>query len=249
MFGNQGFSQDSATKSYNNSIGFRVGYDQGYLKDLNFSPLNYNEGGLLYALNYTNQSPNEKGIFNVAFEFSSPQLKAKTSGYLTSYLTMANLEIAYVRRVTTKEKLSLYLGGQYSSYLQIADWQDFESFSFLASHGIGIKGLLSYNLDSKHRFSSSLFIPVFQFLARPPYNGIDEEVIENQDNIEKIIFNAKPTSFNQYLAFDWRINYLFSLSKRFDLSATYLLRYQNLSEINKVIHLQNQLSVGLNVNF
>ena len=249
MLGKLGFSQTNTTEQTKNCVGLQVGYNHGYLKDLNFSPLNYKEGGLLYALNYTNQNPNGKVILNVDIEFSSAQLKTKASDYLASNLIMANFETSFVRKVSKEKKLLIYIGGQYSSYLQIIDWQDYESFSFLASHGVGVKGLISYNLTAKHRFSSSLYIPVFQFLARPPYNGIDENIIENQDNIAKIIFNGKPVSFNQYLAFDWKINYLYSLSKRFDFSATYLLRYQNVSEINEVVHLQNQLSIGLKFKF
>lgn len=249
MHGTLGFSQVDTTKTSQNSLGIRVGYNQGYFKDLNFSPLNYTEAGMLFGLTYTKLSSKEKGVLNVDLEFSSSQLKTKKSSYLVSNSTLANLEISYLRRVSSSKDLSFYIGGEYSSYVQIVDWQDFDSFSYLASHGIGVKGLLFYDLTPIHRFSTSLFIPVFQFLARPPYNGIDEEIIENQDNIAKIIFNGSPSSVGQYLALEWKINYLLSISEKVDLSATYLLRYQNLSEINKVIHLQNQLSIGANIKF
>jgi hypothetical protein len=247
------FSQNEKVKSslskvYKNQIGIQVGYNQGYLKDLNFSPLNYKESGTLYALNYTHQKP--KGIFYVDLDFSLGKLKTRASKHFTSSMTLANLEISYVRKLTKKEsKYFFHLGGQYSSYLQILDWNDYESFSFLAIHGIGVKGLLSYNINSKHKFNTSLFIPVFQDLVRPPYNGIDETIIENQDNTVKLIFAGKPSSFNTYCSFDWKFNYLYSISNRLDLTATYLARYQNVFEINTVKHLQNQFTVGVNFNF
>jgi len=255
VYSNSVFSQEGELKPikkqlHKNQIGFQIGYNQGYLKDLNFSALNYKENGLLYSLNYIHQKPNGKGIFNVDMDFSLGKLKTRASKDFTSAITMANLELSYVRKLTNKDsKYSFYLGGQYNSYLQILDWNDYESFSFLATHGIGLKGLLSYNLNSKHKFTTSLFIPVFQDLVRPPYNGIDETIIEDQDNTVKLIFAGKPSSFNTYFAFDWKLNYFYAISNRFDLTATYLVRYQNVSEINKVKHLQNQFTIGLNFKF
>lgn len=247
-FENLAFSQNDKIDFTKNSIGLQLGYNAGYLKDVNFSALNYKEGGLLYSLKFEHHPPNEKEIIDAEFNFCLGTLKTKASDNLTSASTMANFEFSYLRKLIQK-RAAIYLGAQYNSYLQILDWQGYESFSFLSTHGIGFKGLLSYPLSSKHKFTSSLFIPVFQNLVRPPYNGIDEKIIENQDNISLIIFDGQPASFNQYFAFDWKLNYLFSLSKKFDLSATYLLRYQKTSEINEITHLQNQLSVGLNFKF
>lgn len=235
---------------YKNQIGIQIGYNQGYLKDLNFSALNYKEGGLLYSFNYTHQKPSGKNIFNVDIDYCSGKLKTKVSKDFTSEITVANLEFSYARKLTKKDnELTFYLGGQYNSYLQILDWEDLESFSFLATHGIGPKGLLTYNVNSKHKFTTSLFIPVFQNLVRPPYNGIDETIIENQDNTVKIIFAGKLASFDKFFGFDWKLNYTYAISNRFDLSATYLARYQNVAEINMVKHLQNQYAIGLNFKF
>jgi len=242
--------QTNTSKPFNNRIGLEIGYNQGYLKDDNFSALNYKESGLLYSLSYTNQNPDGKGVFNVDMDFSLGKLKTSVSEDFMSAITIANLEVSYVRKLKTKDNhISLYLGGQYNSYLQILDWKDFESFSFLATHGIGIKGLLAYHLDSKQKLTASLFIPVFQDLVRPPYNGINETIIENQDNTVKLIGTGKPSSFNTYVAFDLKFNYSYSISSRYDLATTYLLRYQNVSETNTVKHLENQLTVGLNYKF
>ena len=250
MFSQIEKSDSNLSKVLNNKIGIQIGNNFGYLKDLNFSVLNYNESGLLYSLDYINQKPNGKGIFNADIDFSLGKLKSKASEYFTSDITLANLEVSYIRLLAKKEnQLIFFLGGQYNSYLQILDWNDFESFSFLATHGIGVKGLLQCNLNSKHTFKTSLFIPVFQNLVRPPYNAIDETIIENQDNTLKLIFSGKLSSFNTYFSFDWKLNYVFEVAKRFDLTATYLVRYQKVSEINTVKHLQNQITFGANFKF
>lgn len=46
----------NATELANNFTGRQVGHNQGYLQDLNFSLLNYNEGGVLSAFSKTNQN-------------------------------------------------------------------------------------------------------------------------------------------------------------------------------------------------
>lgn len=237
-------------EGFKNKIGIQLGYNQGYLKDLNFSVLNYQEGGVMYSLQYSRQQPNGKSIFNVDGDFSLGKLKTSASDDLTSSITMSNLEISYVRLLSPKEQTTrFYLGGQYNTYLQILDWNNLESFSFLVTHGVGVKGLLAYNFNPKHQFTTTLFIPIFQNLVRPPYNGIDETVLENQDNTVKLIFLGKPSSFNTYVAFDWTFNYAYSLSNKFALTATYLVRYQQVIEINRTKHLQNQLTVGMDYKF
>lgn len=248
IFAQENQFNEKAVDSFKHKIGLLIGYNQGYLTDLNFSPLNYRENGLLYSLKYTRQT--NKAVFNVTADFSLSKIKTKASADFTSSMTMGNLEMSYCRLLSRKQsKTSFYLGGQYNSYLQILDWKEFESFSFFVSHGVGLKGLLQHEFNSKHRITTSLFIPIFQNLVRPPYNGIDENVIENQDNQVKLIFSGKPSSFDSYFACYWHLNYFYLISKRFELEVSYLARYQNTFEINELKHWQNQFSVGGNLKF
>jgi hypothetical protein len=53
-------------------------------------------------------------------------------------------------------------------------------------------------------------------LASSLYKGVKEEIITKQDNIGKVIFSGTPSRFNQPLAFEREINYLYSPSKRVD---------------------------------
>ena len=233
-----------------NQIGIAIGTNQGFVKDLNFSALNYRESGLLYSLEYIRKQRNGKGILIADADVSLGKLKTKASDFFTSNNTMANLEVSYLRKINLKSpKWETFVGVQYNTYLQILDWYDFESFSFLATHGIGPKAMVSFKLNHRNRFQTSLFLPLFQNLVRPPYNGIDETIIENQDNTLKLIVSGKLASLNKYFAFDWKLNYSFALTQRFDLNVSYVLRYQNVNEVNKFVHLQNQLTTGLTFKF
>ncbi|MEQ9413040.1 MAG: hypothetical protein RIF39_04385 [Cyclobacteriaceae bacterium] len=233
-----------------NQIGMAAGNNRGYVKDLNFSALNYHETGFFYSLDYIRQQRNGKGLLIVDADVSLGKLKTRTSYFFTSNNTMANLEVAYLRKINLKNlKLETYVGGQFNTYLQILEWNDYESFSFVATHGIGLKTIVNFKLNSKNRFQTSLFLPLFQNLVHPPYNGIDETIIGNQDNMFKLIISGQPASLNKYLAFDWKLNYSLAFTYRFDWNVSYLVRYQNINEVNKFVHLQNQLTTGLTFNF
>lgn len=244
------FSCLSRVKGQENQIGFDLGFNQGFLKDLNFSPLNYQEGGLLYSLDYVRKQSKGKGILSIDADFSFGKLQTAASESFISEQTLFNLELSYLRKINLEnQNWQFYLGGQYNSYLQILDWNDFDSFSFLATHGIGLKGFTAYKINDKNSIQSTFFLPLIQNLVRPPYNGIDEYIIENQDNILKILTHGKPAVFNKYIAFDWKVNYIYVLNSRLNLRISYLLRYQNVNEINKFIQLQNQFTTGLLLKF
>lgn len=233
-----------------NQIAIAIGFNQGFVKDLNFSVLNYRENGSSYSLEYNRKQRNDRGIWIFNADVSLGKIKTKATDFFTSNTTMVNLEVSYLRKVKLeKSKWQMFVGGQYNSYLQILDWNDLESFSFLATHGIGPKVLVNFKLNYRNRFRTSFFIPLFQNLVRPPYNGIDESIIENQDNTLKLIVSGKPAFLNKYFAFDWKLNYIYVLTRKFDLKFSYLLRYQNVNEINKFIHLQNQVTTGLNFKY
>jgi hypothetical protein len=232
-------------------IGFETGYMHGYLKDQNFSPLNYVENGILYNINYKKQKPNSKNIFTIGLDFSSSNLYTKASKYFTTSSVIANINLSLVSKIVTKSKknICIYLGGQYNSYIQYLDWRDQAAFSYIAIHGFSIKGLAQFNIIKKHQIETSLSIPLIQVLARPPYNGLDENIIKNENNKVKLIYTGNLTSINKYIAIDWKTCYKKPISKKINLSIAYLLRYQKVTGVNKLIHFQNLLSTGLNLKF
>jgi hypothetical protein len=238
-------------RAFNNRIGIEVGYDQGYLKDQIFSLLNYSQGGILVGLNYLYYKPNGNYRVQSKFSFGSGNLKTNVSDFFESTYIAANFQLDYLRKLSfiKKERLCIYVGAQYRTQVNYFDWNDLSTFSYLATHGIAIKALGTYQLSTRSNIQSSVSIPFFQSLVRPPYNGIDEFVIANTNNLSKILFTGNASSFNKYLSVNWHSSFRFDISKRFELMVSYSMLYQRVFDDQKFIQLKNQFTIGTNFKF
>jgi hypothetical protein len=245
------FSNNILAQHKKNYIGFNIGYNQGYLKDEVFSPLNYSEGGKLFGLMYKRQNPTKKYVFETNILFGTGKLKTVASDFFKSGYLLAFVDLSYLKKISTikAKNLSFYIGGQYQSQLQYLDWKSRETFSFTATHGINIRTLANYTINKKSTIQSSVAIPIFQILVRPPYNGINEFISANEDNTIKLITTGKTTTLNKYFAINWQTMYNYNFSKRFGLCAAYTMRYQRVSDFHKLKNLHNQFTTGVNFIF
>jgi hypothetical protein len=236
--------------TFKNNITLDLGYNQGYVKDLNFSQLNYAQGGILMGLDYQKNSANGKNRIEGGLHASLGSLKTNASAYFTSEYILVALDAAFLRKISTvsNSKLSYFLGGQYKSNIQYFNWRG-DAVSFLATHGIAIKGLVAYQLSEKQALESSLTVPLFQILVRPSYNTIDNFVDRNQDNIIKLATTGKPSTLDTYRSIEWKTRYKHALSKRFDLNMAYGLHFQHVPSAHKLTQLNNQFSTGFTFKF
>lgn len=230
-----------------NQIEIDIGYQSNYLKDINFSPLNQSGGGLATAVKYQRIT---KNIFGVKIQFSPGNIKSGSNNEFTTSFIHANFELEYLFKLSPEDKaFHFFLGPVYNTRVFYLDWYDLDAFSFVATHGIGIKGLVSRKIKEKHLIKATLSIPVFQFLARPPYNGIDEFIIENQDSPARIIFNGTPSSFNRYIALEFCVDYKYKLTKQIDWFINYTLYSQKVTEPNLFKSFSNTIKTGIAINF
>ena len=234
-----------------NAIGLSYGVNSGLLKDLNFSALHYKESGHLFSLQYLRHNPIRKNIFEVGIDFSSGKTKTDVSPFLTANYIYGKINVSYyLKFVASKsEKWNFYAGAGYVTNFFSVEWNDYEAFSYFAAHGLTLNCKANYIINKRNQFYSTISIPFFELLARPPYNGRDEFIIENENSPAKIFFHGKLATFNQYFGFSWTTKYIFSVNKLIDLSANYNLNLQKVSGVNKLTHLQNQLQAGLNFKF
>lgn len=234
-----------------NSIGLSYGLNSALLKDLNFSPLHYKESGHLFSLQYLRHNPIRKDIFEVGIDFSMGKTKTDVSSLLTANYIYGKINASYFRKFNTSQnnKWNFYIGAGYITNLFSVEWNDYEAFSYLATHGLTLNCKVNYVINKRNQVYSTFSIPFLQLLARPPYNGRNEFIIENENSPAKIFFHGKLATFNQYYGFSWTTNYIFSVNQLIDLSVNYNLNLQKVSGINKLTHLQNQLQAGLNVKF
>ena len=233
-----------------NQIGFEIGINKGYFKDLNFSSLNYREGGTLFSLNYIRWKPDRQHMFTADVDFASGKMKSDVTEFFDAQHILGNIELSFLwqLRLMENRNLSFFLGPQYNSFIQYVDWNDQSGWSYLATHGLNIKGFVRYKA-SRRSFETSLSIPLVQVFVRPPYNGYDLFIQENSEDVFKIIFRGELASFNEYVAVDWKTVYRYAASNHVDFVFGYLFRYQGVSGYNKVTHFQNQLTFGFAIKF
>ena len=247
----QNDSVASISQPTSNQIGLEIGFIKGHYKDLNFSPLNYTENGSLFSVSYVRRKPEGKHLFTADIDFANGQMKSEGSGFFSSQHILGNIEFSFLWRLNQRKNnnLSFFLGPQYNSFIQYVDWNDQSSWTYLATHGLNLKGFVGYKASQRRRFEMSISIPVVQIFVRPPYNGYDLYIQENSENVFKLIFRGELASFNQYIAVDWKTVYRYAASDHLDFVFGYLFRYQNVSGYNKVTHIQNHFTFGFAIKF
>jgi hypothetical protein len=249
LFTTQLFAQ--AEKTFKNNIALDLGYNQGYVKDLNFSPLNYTQGGKVLGLRYEKNSANGKNRIESGLHLSAGKLNTAASDYFKTTYILATFDASFLRKLPQSDvaKLAFFVGGEYKTNFQFAGWRGTEAISFIATHGIAIKGLATYKLSEKQQLESSLAFPIVQNLVRPPYNVIDEFISENQDDFLKIATKGTISSFGKYQALEWKTRYKYAFSKRFALDLTYAMNLQHVTDIHSFTQLNNQFLTSFTFKF
>lgn len=242
----QVYSQkDSTTQS---SITISTGLNQGYFKDLNYSPLNYSSSGINYWVAYSKK--NVRNIFLTSLEFSNNKLNTiQQTGFPKSKYLQGRLKIAYLKSVNrTSNKVNFFIGGQYQSNINYIDFID-ESTTFLVAHSFDFSFYGIYHFNKKHAINTSISLPLITLIVRPPYSGIDEELEENLDRPFYLITNGKFTSVDKYISPSFSIRYKYNLSRLFSLSGEYQMNYQKLISSDTFVGFQNQIRIELNYKF
>ncbi len=234
--------------SINNNLNITVGMNNGNLKDVNFSPLNYSHSGMVFGLEY--QKVSNKNKFSVSVDYYNSMLETEASTYFDSDLTIVNLKTSYLWNLNTNNnKLHLYLGGEFHANVNYINYNDKDAYSFLAAYSLKLKSSITYNFNDKHRLNSSVGIPFITLLVQPPYNGFDEQLQENEDQPLKLLTDGEIALPNNYLAVNWDITYSVNISKRFTPLIKYQFNYQEASKSHTFKQVQNQIVLGLNYKF
>lgn len=245
-------AQDKQTNSpdYKQAeLTLKIGLNQAYLKDLQISKLHYRQTGLVYGIDFSRKK--QKSIFNIRLDYHNIKGKTDASDYFT--LTgnhVGNLSIEYLRKLKkAPAKWSFYLGPQFKTSFSYFDWGGQSSFSFLINHSLGLTLHTDYILSKKHSLHSTLSLPLFNLLVRPPWAGYDLELETNLDKPLKLITNGDLTSVNKYRAMDWYFNYRNQLSEQWALNFQYRFQYQLITGERQINFMQNQYFVGLTKMF
>jgi len=241
------FGQETTTS--NNAFNLEIGLNNTYVKDINFSPLNYLGNSYDIKFGYIRKTK-KLNIFFSSLNLSSGVLKTNASNLFNSDRALGIIKIGYLKNVKkVNSKTNFYVGSQYKTYLSMMFYDGTRSFSFFGLHSVDIIGSFDYQYTNKHSINASVGLPIFGLLVRPPYSGIDKFLAENENNYFKIITNGKFTSLNNFFGLDFGLSYKYKLSKKWDLLVSNHFHYYKTkwNDINKSI--DNSITVGTQFNF
>ena len=237
----------SVTTTSKNYIGLGIGYRFDNLNDQNFSPLNQKGGGLFYSLFFEKR---EENILKLSINYSNGTLISGADDAFESSYYAANIGASYFKNLSPSDAdTKFYIGGSYNLDVYYMDWYDQDAFSYITTNGLSIAGAFTKHLNDKQFIESSISLPVLQFLSRPPYNGINEFIIENQDSPAKIIFDGDITSLNKFQSFTWDINYNLEVSNHINWRLNYALNVKKVDDLNEFKSVSNRISTSMSYKF
>lgn len=232
-----------------NSLGIQLGFNQTYWKDHNFAELNYSGSSFVAGLQYTRLTKQSR-IFYADLNFSPTTLQTDASDFFDADRYLLNLRIGYLLPIQmSNEKLRLYLGGQYHTYLSMVFWDGTTSFSFYALHSLDVSSRLEYHFDEKQKLVFNLSLPLLGQLVRPPYIGSDKFLGENEDNIPKVITTGKFTSLNDFFGMTWDLGYYATLNERWDWNARFGVQFHSTKYLDESLIGDVAILLGANYKF
>ncbi len=163
-----------------NSLHLQFGSGLGYLKDLNYSPLNYSSSGWVVNSGYQRYLKNDNRLFFSA-DFQFGELNTVVSEFNTSDHYNINLELGFLKNIPiNSSKIKIFLGGQYHTYIDIVFYKGTKAITFYVLHSLDLTGGICWDISSKHALSSTISLPVFGLLVRPPWTGWDKYIIDHE---------------------------------------------------------------------
>ena len=230
-----------------NQFKLSAGYQNNYLKDAILSPLNQQGNGMQFGIAYRRTA---KNILAISVAYGAGELSSNEANAFTNTYLDINIGLEYLVRVANQnESIDFHVGGAYETRAFFVEWNDLDAFSYTSAQGLAIKGLMTKRFNPKHSIQTSLGIPVVQFLGRPPYNGIDEFIIENQDSPVSIMLQGEPSSFAHYFGLDWSLGYTFKITPHLAWNIDYSLSLQKVNGLHPYKRMSMTPSTGITLNF
>jgi hypothetical protein len=232
-----------------NSVQMQLGWEQGFFKDANFSPLNYTTGGFVFQMGYQRITNNDD-LFFFSSDLNLGAMLTSLSEYATSARYTANIEMGYLKNISNSiPNVKTKLGGQYHTYLDMAFFNGVQAVTFYGLHSIDLAGKLEWDITQKHSLSGTLALPVFGLLVRPPWTGWDKFIVSNEESMIPIFFRGKWTSVNNFITCNLDLQYQYVIAPRWNFVAGYQFRYYRTQTLKTAIIPSSQITIGTNFKF
>lgn len=234
--------QDDLT-SINNNLTIQAGVNYLSLIDQTFSPIVIAGTIPNFRIGF-NQNKRNKTLWSTDISVAYGNLDYNNEYFSSTYASV-QLSFNYLSKIKSFGKSKLYLGGQFSSVLNILDYDGFESGSWYTAQQLEPILIYHYAISEKQAVSGQFSYPIASLVGRPNYAGVDEFVVANSDNIPKILYSRmKIYSLNKLINPNFELKYSYNLRKIvLSISANY--SYLQVNSISK--YYKNEL--GLNLQF
>lgn len=196
----------------NNNFTLESGISYLSLKDITFSPIVFSGFIPNVSLGF-NQNRRNGVLWSADISISYGNIDYNNT-YFSSTYTSAEVSFNYLLKVKSSENSKFYLGGQFSSVLNILDYEGFSSASWYTAQQLEPILLYNYTISEKQSITGQFSYPLVGLVSRPSYAGVDEFVVANSNNVPKILYSRmKLYSLNKLINPNFQLKYTYNLRK------------------------------------
>ena len=234
-----------------NEMNYGLGLNYGLFKDQNFSPLNYSNIGFAGTIGYARFGKNPNTLFSTSLALNYNVISTDVTDVFNSNLLQCDIRFSFLKKYYQKEdKLSIFIGPEFQSNNSMVLFDGASAFTYLFTHSLNAKAMATYKLNGNQSLKMGVSIPLVNWLVRPPHAGFNKTTAENVGKpISLITDEGKFASLNEYTAIDWNVEYVKKMNEKFSFTVGYGLNFQRIFADEKMIRLNNQLTLGLKKQF
>ena len=216
------------------------------LKDQTFSPIVFSGFVPNIRLGF-NQNIRNKELWSVHLSLSSGNIRYNNK-YFSSTHQNAQFTLNYLTKLKSFGKSKVFLGGQLNSELNTLNFDGFSSGSWYTAQKLEPIVIYDYEISDRQSIRGQLHYPIASLIGRPPYGGVDEFVVANDDNIPKILYSRlKIYSITKLVNPDIELRYFYTLQKT-ALSITANYSYIQVNSVRKYSKNELNLSAAVKIN-
>ncbi|WP_273447905.1 hypothetical protein [Neolewinella agarilytica] len=240
-----------ATPQYQNQLTLTIGLNNGYFRDRNYSPLNYKSSGTRFGLSYGRiTASGHRWTGGLALGLGTLKHPTDYDRHPRPERYQIDLSVGYLRKVgqVTDDRRS-WLGVKYRSTVDLTLYDGAEAVTFYGLHALKAALATDWKTGDRHRLSTEVSLPVFGLLSRPPYTGWDKFIVDNAENIPKVVTRGDWVSLGAFAALRASAAWTYDFGQRWSTSARYDFSYFASKRIDPVRLLDNTFSLSSTLKF
>jgi hypothetical protein len=248
-----------------NSIQLQLGLSSSARQDLIFSPFIHND---LSPINVGIRYQKEKTFYqNLHVRFSSlkPSLIESYEFYDNNEINQLSPHIFFIvdldywlgKELRRSEQSATRVGMALNADIQALNYSygRFSSFGYYSALGLG--GFISHthNINERNKITGQIALPLFSWLARSPYLLNDDEYIENISSRSGLktflafISDGNFATLNKLQTLDFRVNYTYKLTDRWEFGCDYLFEFIHSKEPRNLLSCRNSIFLNTTLKF